>query len=114
MGFWQNVSGECEYKGISRKELAAAVHFSVNTISSGIKRDGMPEADLALRIANALGVPLETLLSMPVQSSKIDPSKHANEKRLLKIYSPYIKKMEAMPQAARKAIFTIIDSVKGN
>ncbi len=112
MGFWQNVSDECEYRGISRKELAAAVHFSVNTISSGIKRDGMPEADLALRIANALGVPLESLLSMPVPSVKIDTSSHFKEKRLFKLYGPYIKKMESMPQAARKAIFTIIDSVQ--
>ena len=58
MGFWQNVEDECEYRGISRKELAAAAHFSVHTISTGIKRDGVLEADLALRIADALDVPV--------------------------------------------------------
>lgn len=49
---------------------------------------------------------------MPVPSVKIDASSHFKEKRLFKLYGPYIKKMESMPQAARKAIFTIIDSVQ--
>ncbi len=111
MGFWQNVVDECEYKGISRKELAFAGNFSVNTISSGLKRNGMPEADLALRIANALDVPLEKLLSMPPSNGTIDKSDYIEEKTLFKTYIPYIKKLEAMSQSTRKAIFTIIDSV---
>ena len=111
MGFWQNVVDECEYKGISRKELAYAVNFSVNTISSGIKRNGMPEADLALRIAKALGVPLEKLLSDCVENNEIDTSNYMEEKNLLKKYISYIKKLENMPQTTRHAIFTIIDSV---
>ena len=59
MGFWQNVEDECEFLGISRKELAEKANFSVHTISNGIRRDGMPAADLALRISKALAVQLE-------------------------------------------------------
>ncbi len=34
MGFWQNVEDECDYLGISRKELAEKAGFSVHTISN--------------------------------------------------------------------------------
>lgn len=110
MGFWQNVVDECEYKGISRKELAYAVHFSVNTISSGIKRNGIPDADLALRIAKALNVPLEKLLSAEKNHSEIDTEDYMKEKSLFKMYLPYIQKMEEMTPSVKNAILTIIES----
>ena len=111
MGFWQNVDNECDYRGISRKELAAAVHFSVNTISSGIKRDGMPEADLALRIAKALNVPLEQLLPQQACVSAIDTSAFEAQQKLFAAYLPYVEKLEGLPQPTRKAMLALIESL---
>lgn len=82
MGFWQNVDNEREYKCISRKELSKAAGFSLNCISTGIVRNSIPAADLALRIARVLNVSVEKLLgekdshSEPVEfseSKKITP-----------------------------------------
>ncbi len=111
MGFWQNVEEECEYRGISRKELAAVAKFSVNTISTGIKRDGMPEADLALRISKALNVPLEQLLSSNASIQRIDKSEFEAQQKLLALYMPYIQKIEHLPVPTKKALLTIIDSI---
>lgn len=113
MNFWQKVEDICKYKCISRKELATAASFSVNTISNGIKRNGMPEADLALRISKVLDVPLEELLvADTVQNKKINKYKNEFESRqeLLKNYMPLIQKLEQIPKATRQAIVTIIEN----
>ena len=73
MGFWNNVLEECEYRGISRKELAQGASFSVHTISNGLKRDGMPAADIALRISKFLEIPLEKLLDETTKKTNIKP-----------------------------------------
>ncbi|MBQ8679335.1 MAG: helix-turn-helix transcriptional regulator [Treponema sp.] len=111
MGFWQNVDNECEYRGISRKELANIAHFSVNTISSGIKRNGMPEADLAVRISKVLDIPLEKLLGIENEISAIDKSNFESQQKLFSAYLPYIKKMEKMPAPMRKSIFMLIENI---
>lgn len=109
MGFWHNVESECEYKNISRKELAAAAGFSVNTISTGLKRNGMPEADLALRISRVLNVPLENLLD-PAEKSvqKEDVEKIRRQQKLFSHYLPAIEKLESMSSEMKNAILTII------
>ena len=111
MGFWQNVEAECEYQGISRKELATTAKFSVHTISVGLKRDGMPEADLALRISKALNVPLEQLLSTSPDIQRIDKSEFEAQQKLIALYMPYIRKIERLPIPTKKALLTIIDSI---
>ncbi len=62
MGFWKKVDEELDYLGKSRKELASAIGFDVTNISFGIKRNSIPAADTALKIAQFLGVSLEYLL----------------------------------------------------
>jgi len=51
-----------EERGLTRKELGVLASFSVNTLSTGISRNNSPSIDLALRIAEALGVTLEYLM----------------------------------------------------
>lgn len=101
MGFWHNVEEECEYKGISRKELASAASFSVHTISNGLKRDGMPAADIALRISRALDVPLEKLLESDYKNSSsfpIDVSDKEEKKFLFNKYYPLIEHQKIFHQ----------------
>ncbi|MBO5137482.1 MAG: helix-turn-helix transcriptional regulator [Spirochaetaceae bacterium] len=113
MGFWHNVQYECDYKGISRKELAAAASFSVHTISNGLKRDGMPAADIALRISQVLEVPLEKLLK-PYELKdfvRIDRTVIEEKKSLFNKYYPLIQRLESLPPDATKAIYTIVDKL---
>ncbi|MFA6857247.1 MAG: helix-turn-helix domain-containing protein [Treponema sp.] len=112
MGFWNNVELECRYKGISRKELAAAAHFSVNTISTGLKRNGMPAADLALRISKVLGIPLEDLLeNREATVSRENISDIQERQKLLLQYLPYIEKLKHMSPEISKAVLSIIDNI---
>lgn len=110
MGFWKNVETECEYRGISRKELASAAAFSVNTISNGIKRNGTPPADLALRISKALNIPLEKLMdeekTLPINCDIVK-----SDTKLFERYKPLIKKMESLSPDSKAAIITLIDQI---
>ena len=64
MNFWKNVDSELIYLGKTRKELASAVGFDATNISFGIKRNSVPAADTALKVARFLGVSLDYLLDM--------------------------------------------------
>lgn len=63
MGFWHNVEYVREFKNITRKELALKANFSLNSISAGIARDSVPSADVAVRIAEVLGVSVKYLVT---------------------------------------------------
>lgn len=64
MNFWERVDSELKYLGKTRKELAAAAGFDAANISFGIKRNSVPYADTALKVARFLGVSLDYLLDM--------------------------------------------------
>ncbi len=70
MNFWKKVDSELSYLGKTRKELAATVGFDAATINFGIKRNSIPAADTALKVARFLGVSLEYLLDMSESSSQ--------------------------------------------
>lgn len=115
MGFWQNVDDECEYLGITRKELTERAGFSVHTISNGIKRDGIPAADLAVRISKILNVPLEKLLNISVNNSSSNNTEMENQKNdrnLFSTYLPLVKKIHKLKPESKKAIITILENLK--
>ena len=62
MAFWQNVENELNYKNMSRRELAEKAAFAVSGISLGLSNKSVPSADLAVRIAEVLGVSTEYLV----------------------------------------------------
>ena len=64
MNFWKKVDSELAYLGKTRKELANAIGFDAANISFGIKRNSIPAADTALKVARFLGVSLDYLLDM--------------------------------------------------
>ena len=114
MGFWHNVEEEREYKGISRKELALAASFSVHTISNGLKRDGMPAADIALRISKVLDVPLEKLLESDYKKSSFfsaDTTDKEEKKILFNKYYPLIQRLENLSPDTSRAVYKIIEKL---
>ena len=112
VNFWQVVLDELEYQGKTRKWLAAEADFDVSTIGSGLKRNGLPLVDLALRIANALKVPVEYLVT-----GKNQPSKEKYETEDLHKYHKYAKTIEnldSLPEHERVPIINMIDEMKNN
>ena len=110
MGFWQKVDDELSYLGKSRKELALEADFDVSYISKGIERNGIPIADTALRIANALNVRLEYLLDM--EASVVNqPEIEKMQKKDIGIYKKYkrtLEQLESISQKERKLILNLI------
>ena len=109
MGFWNNVLEECEYRGISRKELAQEANFSVHTISNGLKRDGMPAADIALRISKFLEIPLEKLLDETTKKPNNNQTNDTYAKQsLFDKYYPLIQQLEKLPKETSQAVSVIL------
>ncbi len=73
--FWQNVKEELDYNLITQKDLAAAVGISYNTLQSWINRDRLPNAEQAVKIAEALNTSVEFLVTGKSNNRKNDHSK---------------------------------------
>jgi transcriptional regulator with XRE-family HTH domain len=74
MGFKENLKSELSYQGMLVKELANVTRISKKTIDNYLNvREYMPAADAAVKIAQALGVSVEYLVtreeSSPVKTS---------------------------------------------
>ena len=71
MGFRENLKAELSYSGMLVKELAAKTGLKKHTIDNYLSvRGRMPAADVAVRIANALGVTVEYLITGSETSEK--------------------------------------------
>lgn len=111
MGFWKNVDKELEYTGKTRKELASEVNFPDSYISKGIARNSIPSADLALKIAHALKVPLENLLDIQIEN----PTAKQTEQKQLRLYRKYhdlIEKMESFSEEKQTVVNNLINDLE--
>ena len=76
--FWNNVKEELDYKDMSQKELSASTNISYNTLQSWITKDRLPDAQDAVKIARALNVSVERLVTGQENISK-ELNKETNE-----------------------------------
>lgn len=107
--FWDIVIDELEYQGKTRKWLASEVQIDVSTIAMGAKRGSMPQVDLALKIAAALEVPVEYLVT-----GKNPPSKNNAKSEDLHKYHKYartIDNLDSLPEHERIPIINMIDEM---
>jgi transcriptional regulator with XRE-family HTH domain len=64
MGFRENLKTELSYQDMKVKELAAKAGISKHTLDNYLNvREYMPSADVAVKIADALGVSVEYLVT---------------------------------------------------
>ena len=104
------VLDELGYQGKARKWLAAEAKFDVSTIGMGLRRNSMPQVDLALRIAAALDVPVEYLVT-----GKNPPSKAESEPEDLHTYHKYAKTiayLDSLPDRERIPIMKMIEEMQ--
>lgn len=85
MSFKENLRDEMEFQDVKPKELSDKTGISVNTIRNYINgHNALPNVDVAVKIAKALGVSVEYLVLGKEESiQKIPPKIHYLEKALL-------------------------------
>jgi len=106
MGFRENLKAELAYKDIMVKELAALSKTSRRTIDNYLKEDGsIPSADVAVRIAEALGVTVEYLVTGREQQGHSNPLLAAESRVIL-------KSLESLNARDRKIVLSLIKSLK--
>lgn len=102
MNFWEKVDNELKFLGKTRKELATAVGFDAANISFGIKRNSIPYADTALKVARFLGVSLDYLLDM-----NEEPNQNTSNLQISEIEN----KLRRFSQNDLNAILTVINAL---
>jgi len=106
MGFKENLKAELAYKNILIKELASISGVNRRTIDNYLREDGsMPSADAAVRIAAALGVTVEYLITGNVQQER-NLSQPVPDSRVI------VKNLEALNKRDRKIVLNLIKSLK--
>ena len=114
MGFWKNVDDELKFQGMERKVLASLANFDVSYIGKGIRRNSIPAADLAVRIAKVLNVSLEYLLEIPEQSisRKNESTSESNSAiRLYHKYSKHLNELENLSAEERDIILKLMNTI---
>jgi len=106
MGFKENLKSELAYSGMMVKELATVSGVNKRTIDNYLNtHNTMPSADAAVRIAEALGVTVEYLIT-------------GNEKQGRGSSAPFpdsrvvLKNLEALNKRDRKIVLNLIKSLK--
>ena len=106
MGFKENLKAELAYKDILVKELAVLSGLNRRTIDNYLREDGsMPSADAAVRIAKALGVTAEYLVTGHEKQEQ-------NASPLLPDPRVIIRSLESLNKRDRKIVLTLIESLK--
>lgn len=63
MDFWERLDAAIDARGTSRKAIAQDLDFTVGNFASWKSRQNYPTADVVVKIARALGVSVEYLVT---------------------------------------------------
>ena len=75
LDFWLRVKDILDYQNLTQKELAEKINEPYNTLQSWINRDRLPNAEQAVKIADALNTSVEFLVTGKSSNKKTDHSK---------------------------------------
>ena len=106
MGFKENLKRELGYSGVLVKELASRSGVNRRTIDNYLNtHNAMPSADVAVRIAGALGVTVEYLITGHKQKETNLPS-FSSEPRVV------LKNLETLNKRDQKIVLNLIKSLR--
>jgi len=107
MGFRENLKSELLYSGMLVKELAAQTGLKKHTIDNYLSvRGRMPSADVAVRIAHALGVSVEYLVNGNESAENKSPAYTLPEIRYM------VRIVEKLNPDYQKIVLAFIDAIK--
>ena len=118
MSFKENLKSELEYQDIQLKELAAKTGISKNRIGNYLTgHNSLPAADNAVKIAQALGVSVEYLVTgIPAQQNDIINKNETREQQFdIKIFKKYykiIQKIDSLPDTMKNPICKMIEDIE--
>lgn len=102
MSFKDNLRDEMEFQDMKQKELSEKTGISVNTIRNYINgHNALPSAEVAVKIAGALGVSVEYLVSGKKSGAQKIPSKVIHIENSLLHFS----------ESDLDAVFRIVESI---
>ena len=106
MGFKENLKAELAYKDILIKELAVLSGVNRRTIDNYLRENGsVPSADAAVRIANALGVTVEYLITGEERQEQNNPPLAPDPRVIL-------KNIESLNKRDRRIVLNLIKFLK--
>ncbi|MDR2924168.1 MAG: helix-turn-helix domain-containing protein [Treponema sp.] len=106
MGFKENLKAELAYKNILVKELASISGVNRRTIDNYLRENSsVPSADAAVRIAAALGVTVEYLITGQEWQKR-------NDKPLFSDARIIIKNLESLNRRDQKIVINLIKSLR--
>lgn len=111
MNFWENVDQEREFKNLTRKELAYKANFSLNSISTGIARNSIPAADVAVRIARVLETTVEKLMNQNNEKEYQIDFHSSEQESLYTKYRKFIEDFDKLSPENQKAIMQIVTQI---
>lgn len=109
MTFWERVDEELKYRGMERKELGTKAGFPESYISKGITRKSCPQADLAVKIAEVIGVSVEYLVNGTNSKNKTIQEEQ-EDLHLFRKYQKLIQKCETLSPQKTELLATIADN----
>lgn len=114
--FWDRVLDLLERQDIPRKEFAAQVGISYSSIHNGVALGSVPSADIALKIAQRLDVPIEYLVFGNNNSKKtsVSPASKKEEQFLYRKNKDIINAIEKLSPDLRASIHDLIVKIGKN
>jgi transcriptional regulator with XRE-family HTH domain len=115
--FSRRILEELDYLNTTRAELARYLGTRQSTVESWLKRDSVPAADTALKIARFLNVPLEYLIDGTRAEERKSVQLSDYEKRLLEESRELTQedKAELLAYIAmKKSMYKILKADNGN
>ncbi|MBO4507925.1 MAG: hypothetical protein J5747_04740 [Spirochaetaceae bacterium] len=108
--FWKRVDAELDYLGKNRTYLANKCEFSLTNFNLGIKRGSCPSADTAVKIAAALGVSVEYLVTGSNSSANKKKDEETEQLRLYRKHNEIIQKCEHLSPEKEKLLVVIAEN----
>ena len=110
MSFKENLKDELEYQDMKVKELAFTTKINKRTIDNYLlENESQPTAENAVKIAQALGVSVEYLVTPSTPNAESSAIEGFN---LCKKYFSVIQKLDAMPENIKKLLCRLITEWK--
>ena len=108
MGFRENLKSELSFQGILVKELASQTGINKRTLDNYLREKGnIPSADIAVKIASALGVSVEFLVTGMEKKSPDSLEEHYSaDVRIL------AKKLSAMSENEKRLVSALVDEIE--
>jgi len=101
-GFSKRLQSEIDYLGLNRKEFAAKVGIKKRALDAYLgAQQSMPPADTAVKMAAALGVSVEYLVTGKEYQQKIDISKYL-------LYKDVLDDLSKLPEETLSPIKAVI------